>query len=146
MHDHNDLDLNDYGLSPVERLTGIRDEIELSDFHTWGCTTFVLDERNQSSLGTTPKWDPKSKEGLFLGRSSAHAGNVALVLNLETGHVSPQHHVVFDDNFSTIGYLTKYEASQLGLAGSESFRRHRPSTYGSRFYLEFPESSRRDII
>ena len=32
-------------------------------------------------------------------------GNVSLILNLSTGHVSPQYHVVFDKTFSTIPSL-----------------------------------------
>ena len=43
---------------------------------------------------------------MYLGRSPVHASNVALVLNLNTGHVSPQYHLVFDDEFSTVKYLT----------------------------------------
>jgi len=34
-----------------------------------------------------------------------HASLVALVLNLQTGLVSPQFHVVFDDDFSTVEYI-----------------------------------------
>ena len=34
-----------------------------------------------------------------------HAGSAALVLNLSSGHVSPQYHVVFDDNFTTVSNL-----------------------------------------
>ena len=34
-------------------------------------------------------------------KSVQHAGNVSLVLNLSTGHVSPQFHVVFDDWFTS---------------------------------------------
>ena len=34
-----------------------------------------------------------------------HAGSVALVLNPKTGHVSPQYHVVFDDNFTTVHHM-----------------------------------------
>ena len=34
-----------------------------------------------------------------------HAGSVALVLNPKTGLVSPQYHVVFDDDFSTVPNL-----------------------------------------
>jgi hypothetical protein len=34
-----------------------------------------------------------------------HAGNVALVFNPSTGHVSPQYHVVFDDNLTTVQYM-----------------------------------------
>ena len=37
--------------------------------------------------------------------SPAHAGIVALVLNPKTGLISPQFHVVFDDNFSTVPHL-----------------------------------------
>ena len=42
-----------------------------------------------------------------MGRSSAHAGNVALVMNPKTGLVSPQFQVVFDDDFTTVSHLRK---------------------------------------
>ena len=42
-----------------------------------------------------------------MGRSKQHASNVALTLNLQTGHISPQHHVIFDDNFETVHSLRK---------------------------------------
>ena len=45
--------------------------------------------------------------GIYLGRSPAHAGNMALVLNTNTGLVSPQYHVVFDDDFTTATHLRK---------------------------------------
>ena len=38
---------------------------------------------------------------MHAGKSVQHAGNVSLVLNLSAGHVSPQFHIVFDDNFET---------------------------------------------
>ncbi len=31
--------------------------------------------------------------------------SVALILNLNTGHVSPQYHVIYDDNFTTVDSL-----------------------------------------
>ncbi len=34
-----------------------------------------------------------------------HAGSVALILNPQTGHVSPQFHVVVDDNFSNVSHM-----------------------------------------
>ena len=40
--------------------------------------------------------------GQFVGFSEQHSSLVALVRNLETGHVSPQYHVVFDDKFETV--------------------------------------------
>jgi hypothetical protein len=43
--------------------------------------------------------------GIYVGRSPSHASNVALVLNPKTGHVSPQFHVVFDGDFTTVPYL-----------------------------------------
>ena len=43
--------------------------------------------------------------GVYLGHSPRHASNVALVLNITTGHVSPQYHLIFDDDFSTVGSM-----------------------------------------
>lgn len=43
--------------------------------------------------------------GMFLGFSHKHSSLVQLVLNLHTGHVSPQYHVIFDDNFETVPSL-----------------------------------------
>ena len=50
----------------------------------------------------SPKWDPRSRVGIYLGHSPTHAGSVALVLNPKTLYVSPQYHVVFDDHFTTV--------------------------------------------
>ena len=38
----------------------------------------------------------------YTGRPPIHAGNIYLILNLTTGHVSLQFHVVFDEMFSTV--------------------------------------------
>ena len=43
--------------------------------------------------------------GIYVGRSPSHASNVGLILNPRTGHVSPQFHVVYDDDFTTVPYL-----------------------------------------
>ena len=102
---HNELSLDEDGKSPLGKFSNIQSEIECDDFHTWGCPIFVLDARNQSGLTGTPKWELHSRVGVYLGHSPAHAGNVSLFLNLQTGHVSPQYHVVFDDAFSTVPYL-----------------------------------------
>ena len=40
--------------------------------------------------------------GVYLGQSPNHTRSVALVLNLRTGHVSPQFHVKFDDFVETV--------------------------------------------
>ena len=40
--------------------------------------------------------------GIYLGPSPNHASSVHMILSLQTGHVSPQFHVYFDDMFKTI--------------------------------------------
>lgn len=39
---------------------------------------------------------------MFLGFSPVHSSLVPLVLNIETGRITPQYHVVFDDRFETV--------------------------------------------
>ena len=102
---HNRLTLDDNGRSPLEKFTGEKDDIKTEEFRTWGCPVYVLNAPNQSGGVGTPKWEPRSHVGIYLGRSPVHAGNVSLVLNLGTGLVSPQYHLVFDDEFTTVKYL-----------------------------------------
>ena len=66
-----------------------------------------IDARIQSGLSTCPKWEPRSRLGIYVGHSPAHAGTLALVLNPRTGHVSPQFHIVFDDLFTTVSFMNK---------------------------------------
>ena len=44
---------------------------------------------------------------MYVGTSSAHASTVGLCLNLSTGAISPQYHVVYDDEFTTVGSTTE---------------------------------------
>ena len=81
--------------------------IRLRDFHTFDCPFYVLESCLQTNPKGVPKWDPRARLGIYLGRSPAHAGNVALVLNPSTGLVSPKYHVVFDDDFTTAPHLIK---------------------------------------
>ena len=59
------------------------------------------------------KWSERSRIGVYLGHSPHHATSVAWVLNITTGHVSPQFHVVFDDHFDTALQTNKQEISSL---------------------------------
>lgn len=106
---HNRIEINPAGLTPQESFSGIHSLPRAPDHHTWGCPIFVLDSDNHSGLGT-PKLEPRSRVGDYLGHSPYHAGNVALVRNLRTGHVSPQFHVIFGDDFSTVPYLDSTES------------------------------------
>jgi hypothetical protein len=91
-------------LSPEETFSGTKHSSRLSDFHTFGCPIFVFNPNLQQG-NKTPKWKPRSLQGVYLGPSPDHASSVPLVLSTQTGLVSPQYHVVFDDNFSTIHCL-----------------------------------------
>jgi hypothetical protein len=96
--------LDKVGLSPEEKFSRLQHKPRIRNEHPLFCPVYVLDEKLQGT-GTLPKWEPRSRVGVYLGMSPEHAGNVALVLNLKTGHVSPQYHVIFDDTFSTLDYI-----------------------------------------
>ena len=102
----NELRIGDDGLTPLERLTKTTHKPELKHEHPLFCPVYALDEKLQGS-SSLPRWKPRSRVGVYVGRSKYHASSVALVLNLETGNVSPQYHLTFDDTFSTIEYLCK---------------------------------------
>lgn len=99
------IDIN--GETPESKFYGVPLEtIPVKSFHTMFCPCYVLDGRLQAagSIGP-PKWEPRSNIRVYLGHSPFHAGSVALVYNPSTGHVSPQFHVVFDDDFTTVPYM-----------------------------------------
>jgi hypothetical protein len=48
------------------------------------------------------EWNPRSKRGMFVGVSNAHSSIVGRILNVRTGNVSSQYHVVYDDLFTTV--------------------------------------------
>ena len=104
---HNKLAIDSLGYTPLERFSRTRSQIVPERFHTWGCPVFVLDARNQSGIVSVPKWEPRSRMGVNLGFSPVHSSDVALVFNPSTGFVSPQYHLVFDDDFSTLEYVRK---------------------------------------
>ena len=70
-------------------------------FHIFGSPTYVLELTLQSG-NKIPWWNSHSKLGIYLGKSSEHAGNVSLILDLITNYVSPQFHTVYDDNFTSV--------------------------------------------
>jgi hypothetical protein len=62
---------------------------------------YVLDKCLQDE-DSFPKWKARSWLGVYVGNSLAHAGNVPVIYNPITTHVSPQFHLVFDDQFTSI--------------------------------------------
>ena len=104
---HNTLNLNVNHETPESALRGTdADDVPVKTFHTLFCPVYVLDSRLQNAGGAgPPKWEPRARMGVYLGHSPFHAGSVALVWNPTTGRVSPQYHVVFDDDFTTVPYM-----------------------------------------
>ena len=101
----NSLSLDMDGKTPLSKWSNSDCQIFVKDFHPWGCPVFVLDGRLQSNPKGVPKWEPRARVGVYMGHSPSHAGSVALVLNPTSGHISPQFHVAFDDNFGTVPYM-----------------------------------------
>ena len=69
---------------------------------------------------TIPKWSPRSCLGLNLGPRPSHAQTVNLVLNLNTGLVSPQLYCHYDEFFETVSHShhdTLMNANWKQLAG-----------------------------
>ena len=97
----NNLHIDLKGLTPEMKFSqAIASSVKLKNYHTFGCPVYILDSRLQDAGGAgPPKWDPRSRLGIYLGHSPSHAGSVALVLNPKTGLISPQFHVVVDDDF-----------------------------------------------
>ena len=96
---HNMLNLDSLGIISEQKLSNSSVAFSADHHHTWGCPVYVLDAGLQSSFSQIPKWQPRSRVGVYVGHSPSHTGSVALVLHPSTGHISPQFHVVFDDDF-----------------------------------------------
>ena len=90
----------DYQLTPVQAFSGSTVDVNPIHWQPFGCPVYVLTEALQKNTFQN-KWKERSRMGVYLGRSPSHARSVALVLNIETGRVSPQFHLVFDPSFHT---------------------------------------------
>jgi transposase InsO family protein len=103
---HNRLPPGGDGLSPEEIWSSTRVvESHLPRAHVFGCPVYVLDPKLQDGH-QIPKWNSKVRQGIFVGFSPHHSTNVPLVYNPTTQHISPQYHVIFDDEFTTVPALT----------------------------------------
>ena len=76
--------------------------------HVWGCPVYVLSPTLQSG-NKISRWEPRSKRGVFCGLSTVHSSEVPQILNLTTGSITTQFHVVFDDLFSTVASVERQE-------------------------------------
>lgn len=101
---YNHLPRRDSGASPEELWTRTTSDtpLLLADCHVWGCPVFVLEPKLQKSGIKIPKWHPRSRRGILMGFSPQHSTLITLILNLASGSITPQFHVVFDDMFHTV--------------------------------------------
>jgi hypothetical protein len=99
----NHLPNPDLGVSPVELFTSqIFENYDfLKTVQVFGCPAYVLDPTLQDSK-KLPKWVPRTRRGQYLGVAMRHSSTIGRIRNLNTGHVSPQFHVVYDPFFTTV--------------------------------------------
>lgn len=88
-------------VSPMEMFTQVEISPRVKHSHTFGSPVYVLDQKLQKGA-RVPKWSSRARVGIYLGSSPRHSRKVALILSLQTGHVSPQFHCVFDDLCDTL--------------------------------------------
>ena len=109
--------------SPQELFTGSPVRPTTKFLHAFGCPVYVLQDALQSG-NSIPKWDQRSRVGVYLGQSAQHDPNVSLILNPRTGHISPLFHCVYDDTFdsakSDANLTTHVWAEKAGLRTSTS--------------------------
>lgn len=130
-------------VSPLEHFTSTTfpDYNHLQRLHVFGCPVYVLDPKLQDGK-KLPKWHRRSRQGIYVGISKRHSSTVHLVLNLDTGKVSPQYHVVFDDTFSTIFSNGQFNADVWTSLTRDSLDRHQDATDATDATSWFPSPSR----
>ena len=87
--------------TPMELFTQVPIAPKLKHFHTFGCPTYILDNKLQANQ-VIQKWQARACLGIYLGPSPNHSRSISLILNPCTGHTLPQYHVKHDDFFETV--------------------------------------------
>jgi Reverse transcriptase (RNA-dependent DNA polymerase) len=93
------------GRTPDQAFSGSDVATNPKHWKHFGSPVYVLDQALRGGSRIHGKWKDRSRIGIYLGRSPQHARSIALVLNPETGLVSPQFHVQHDSSFDTIKQL-----------------------------------------
>jgi hypothetical protein len=85
---------------PMSRFCNTPSVPTIQNQHHFGCPAYVLKKEIQDHKKIR-KWSDRTRIGITLGYSSRHELSVSLILNLQTGLVSPQYHCQYDDLFET---------------------------------------------
>jgi hypothetical protein len=113
--------------------------------HPFGCPVYVLCDDLQGGK-SIPRWDERSRVGVYVGHSAQHSPTVSLILNPQTGYISPQFHCVFDDNFDTPSQDANFSSvweEKAGFRDSTAIPPERgEANHGQKEYLhkEIPEN------
>jgi hypothetical protein len=98
---HNASIRSDTGKSPYHMFTGSKAPWRLEDFWVFGAPTYVLEKRLQDG-DSMAKWKARSWLGIYVRHSLAHTSNVPVIYNPIMTHVTPQFHVVYDNQFTSV--------------------------------------------
>ena len=98
---HNETPTENRTKTPMELFAQVAIAPKLMHFHTFGCPTYILDNKLQGNQAIQ-KWQARSRLGIYLGPSPNHSRSISLILNPRTGHTSPQYHVKHNDFFETV--------------------------------------------
>lgn len=99
---HNHVPNPTTGLSPSDIFTKTRwEQRRFHDIHVWVCPVYVL-EKAIADGRKLPCWQPPSVCTVHMGFSKKHSSTVPFILNPNTGYITAQFHVIFDDWFATV--------------------------------------------
>jgi hypothetical protein len=129
------------GLTPEQIVTGRKGRTKLDTFHTFGGPTFVLNPTPQNGKKIL-KWQPRSRQAIFIGFSKNRAQSVPCVYNPISRLTSPQFHVVFDDTF---GSTTCAATNALPLNWPSLFEHARYSLFDSDVDSDFIPNLSKDF-
>ena len=99
----------------TSRLSEMEVETNLNHFHPFGLPVYVLENKLQDQQYHN-KWSDRSRVGIFMCHSHHHSSSVPLVLNTQSGNVSPQFHCIYDDYFNTCHRSSGFNFLWQGLA------------------------------
>ena len=92
----------DHSMSPIELFCQTKTSCEyLRRARVFGAPCYILDHNFRDGK-KIPKWKPRARLGMWLGFSPHHSSSVGLVLNLQTGKITPQFHYIIDNKFTTV--------------------------------------------
>jgi hypothetical protein len=91
----------DCDLSPWEQFTGERSKLSQTDMQPLLCPVYVLDRRMQEGT-SPPKWTKRTTQKVYVGHLHHYSKLFPMIWDPKTKLVSPQFHVMFDDNFDAV--------------------------------------------